>query len=130
MEDTPLISLHTSAGVRSDTTMKVYISMGGATLYALIDSRSTHNFIAEESIPATRLLPLRRKTLSVTVANGERVPCIGMLRHAAFTIEQQHFITDFFILPPAGYGVVLDTQWLATLGPLLWDFGKLSIQFW
>jgi hypothetical protein len=25
---------------------------------------------------------------------------------------------------------VLGTQWLATLGPLLWDFGQLTLQFW
>ena len=50
--------------------------------------------------------------------------------HAAFNIDQQPFGADFFVLPLAGYDVVLGTQWLATLGPLLWDFGQLTLQFW
>jgi hypothetical protein len=130
LDDAPLISLHAIAGVRSNATMKVQIAMGGATLHALLDFGSTHNFIAEDSVAATGLLPQQRDTLSVTVANGERVPCSGMFRHAAFTIDLQHFTADFYVLPLAGYDVVLGTQWLATLDPLLWDFGQLTLQFW
>ena len=32
-------------------------------------------------------------------------------------------------MPLAGYNVVLGTQWLATLGPVLWDFGARSMTF-
>jgi hypothetical protein len=51
-DDAPLISLHAIADVHSSTTMKVRITMGSAVLYALLDSGSTHNFIAEDSVPA------------------------------------------------------------------------------
>lgn len=129
-DDAPLISLHAIAGIRTSETMKVLITMGGATLHALLDSGSTHNFIAEDSVAATGLLPQRRDSLSVTVANGDRVPCVGMFRSATFAIEQEHFTADFYVLPLAGYDIVLGTQWLATLGPILWDFGQLSMSFW
>jgi hypothetical protein len=36
---------------------------------------------------------------------------------------------DFFILPMDGCQVVLGTQWLSTLGPILWDFAKLLMKF-
>ena len=67
--------------------------------------------------------------MKVTVANGERVPCPGVYRAAPFSIEGTHFSTDFFALPLAGYDVVLGTQWLATLGPILWDFSALTMSF-
>jgi hypothetical protein len=111
--------------------MKVVLTMGGATLHALLDSGSTHNFIAEDSVGATGLLPQRRDALSVTVANGEHVPYVRMFCHAAFTIEQEHFTADFYVPPlDAGYDVVLGTQWLATLGPIMWNFGRLTLSFW
>ena len=43
------ISLHAITGVRSSETMQMHIVMGGTSLLALIDSGSTHNFIAAEA---------------------------------------------------------------------------------
>lgn len=127
-DDAPLISLHAIAGVRTISTMKVVIKMGSATLHALLDSGSTHNFIAEggghRSAPAAPQLPLRHR------GQWDRVACVGMFRGANFSIEQQPFTADFYVLPIAGYDVVLSTQWLATLGPILWDFGQLTLSFW
>lgn len=39
------------------------------------------------------------------------------------------FETSFYVLPLGGCDVVLGVQWLATLGPIMWDFLKLSMQF-
>jgi len=33
-------------------------------------------------------------------------------------------------MPLAGYDVVLGAQWLATLGPKLWDFHAGSVSSW
>ena len=63
------------------------------------------------------------------MANGERVSCPGMYRAAAFSIDGETFSTDFFALPLAGYDVVLGTHWLASLGPILWDFRALTMSF-
>ena len=64
------------------------------------------------------------------MANGERVQCPDMFRKAPFSISAEEFTTDFYALSLAGYDVVLGTQWLATLGPILWDFGALTMSFW
>ncbi|WVZ76732.1 LOW QUALITY PROTEIN: hypothetical protein U9M48_024677 [Paspalum notatum var. saurae] len=64
------------------------------------------------------------------VANGEHVPCLGSYSGAPFSIHGDTFKADLFILPLAGYDMVLGTQWIATLGPILWDFGHLTMQFW
>jgi len=71
-----------------------------------------------------------RGGLKVTVANGERVPCLGVFRNTAFAINGEPFAADLFVLPLAGYDIVLGTQWLAALGPILWDFGTLTMSFW
>lgn len=117
--DVPLISLHAIVGVRTSETMQVHIHLGGATLLALLDSGSTHNFVFEDVASRTALNLLPRCNMKVTVANGEQVPCPDTYHGTAFSIEGKAFSTDFFALPLAGYDVVLDTQWLASLGPIL-----------
>ncbi|XP_066340433.1 uncharacterized protein [Miscanthus floridulus] len=128
--NSPLISLLAMAGVRSSETMQVHIQLGGASLLALLDSGSTHNFVSEEAAARTSLRLQPRGNMKVTVANGERVPCPGVYRAVPFSIASEPFSTDFFALPLAGYDVVLGTEWLASLGPILWDFGALTMSFW
>ena len=51
--------------------------------------------------------------------NGERISCLGIIRQAALTISGDTFAVDLFVMPLASYDVVLDTQWLMSLGPIL-----------
>jgi hypothetical protein len=44
-------------------------------------------------------------------------------------LQQLSFSTNFYILPLGGCDMVLGAQWLRTLGPILWDFSKLSMVF-
>ena len=55
--------------------------------------------------------------------------CVGVIRQAAVTIHGDLFHADLFVMPLAGYDMVLGTQWLATLGPVLWDFGARTMTF-
>lgn len=47
----------------------------------------------------------------------------------AFTINGSTFHTDLFVMPLAGFDVVLGTRWLGTLGPIVWDFASASMAF-
>jgi hypothetical protein len=126
----PLISLLAMAGVRTRETMQVHIQLGGNRLLALLDSGSTHNFVSSEAAGRTSLQLNPRGNMKVTVANGEKVPCPGVYRNVPFTIDGESSTTNFFALPLAGYDVVLGTEWLASLGPILWDFSALTMSFW
>jgi hypothetical protein len=42
-------------------------------------------------------------------------------------IGGESFLMDFYIIPLDGYDVVLGCEWLRTLGPIVWDFTKLSM---
>ena len=108
----------------------MHIVMSSTSLLALIDSGSTHNFIAAEAAGHANLPTLTQGQLRVIVANGERVQCPDVYRNAPFSVNTEEFQADFYGLPLAGYDVILGTQWLATLGPVLWDFGVLTMSFW
>ena len=99
--------------------MQLNVSLGGTSFLALLDSGSTHNFISESAAQRTGLPLQRRPRLTATVANGERVSCVGVIRGAAITIHGDTFHADLFVMPLAGFDMVLGTHWLATLGPVL-----------
>jgi hypothetical protein len=128
-EDTPVFSLQALARVTFTDTMKLEVGLGSASLVALLDSSSTHNFISE--VVAHRIgLPLQhRPRLTAMVANGERVACVGVICDALLTIGGASFPADLHIMPLAGYDVVLDTGWLAVLGPIVWDFSNRTVSF-
>jgi len=128
-EETPQFSLHAIAGVAFSDTMQIRVALGDATLTALLDSGSTHNFISEDAALRFGLLIQHRPRLTATVANGERVACVGVLRHAPLAIHGDTFYVDLFVMPLAGYDVVLGTQWLATLGPIVWYFSARTMSF-
>ncbi|WVZ49394.1 hypothetical protein U9M48_000760 [Paspalum notatum var. saurae] len=117
------ISLHAMAGIQMGDTMKVAISLGASTLQALLDSGSTHNFISEVATARCGLRFEARTGMRVAVGNGERLS--GRL-----TINTEEFTADLFVHPLAGYDVVLGTQWLASVGPILWDFSRRTMAFW
>ena len=63
------------------------------------------------------------------MANGEKIQCPGVLRQAPLTIDGEVFHVDLFVMPLAGYDLVLGTQWMVTLGPITWDFTARTMSF-
>jgi len=116
--------------MRLANTLQIWVSLGGLNLTALLDSGSSHNFIAESAALRTGLAIQRHSSLTATVANDEHVPCPGVIRQATFTVKDDHFSADLYLMPLAGYDVVLGAQWLATLGPMLWDFNAGTVSSW
>ena len=127
--ETPVFSLHAVAGVAVGAPILLRVTLGAATLVALVDTGSTHNFIGEAAAHRTGLAILPRPRLTATVANGEKVACPGVLRHAPISIEGMTFDVDLYVMPLAGYDMVLGTQWMATLGRIAWDVATHTLSF-
>ncbi|XP_068662944.1 uncharacterized protein [Aristolochia californica] len=68
-------------------------------------------------------------TATVSVANGKKVPSYGISKAVTFSIGSTSFNAEFFVIPMAGFDMVLGIKWLQTLGPILWDFSALTMSF-
>lgn len=79
-EETPHFSLNAIVGVFVSDTMHVRVAMGITVFMTLLDSGSTHNFIAEDAVLRTGLPLQRRPCLTTTVENGDRVTCPSVIR--------------------------------------------------
>jgi hypothetical protein len=120
--DAPLFSLHAVAGVAVSSTIQLRAQVGGVDFTTLIDTGSMHSFIEEEAAQRAGLPIEPCPRLTSTVANGERVACPGVLRQAPLTIEELQFGVDLYIMPLAGYNVVL--------GPTGWRPWATSPRTW
>ncbi|XP_066311855.1 uncharacterized protein [Miscanthus floridulus] len=128
-QEAPLFSLRAVAGMPICDSIQVHVTVGAATFTALLDTGSTHNFIAEVAAARTGLAVHSRPRLCATVANGERIACPGVLRRAPIAIAGEAFCVDLYVMPLAGYDVVLGTQWMVTLGKMVWDFTTRTVAF-
>ncbi|WVZ63880.1 hypothetical protein U9M48_013475 [Paspalum notatum var. saurae] len=128
-EDTLVFSLQAPTGVSPAATMQLRVALGSASLVALLDSGSTHNFISEAAASRSGLPLQPRPRLTAMVANGERVRCVGVLRDAPLRVDGDSFPADLYVMPLAGYDVVLGTRWLSALGSIVWDFNQRRMSF-
>jgi hypothetical protein len=127
--DAPCFSLQALAGVALADTMQITVTLGPASLVALVDSGSTHNFISATAAHQSGIPIQRRPRLTAIVANGERITCVGVLRNAPLHVEGEPYPADLFVMPLAGYDVVLGTRWLGALGPIVWDLASRRMTF-
>ncbi|KAA8544487.1 hypothetical protein F0562_022473 [Nyssa sinensis] len=104
-KELPEISLHAISGACASETMRVRGGIGHVSTTVLVDSGSTHNFMSEVLAKKVGLQLEHGGRFEVVVASGEKLSS------------------------PEGYDIVLGTQWLCTLGPILWDFAKLQMKF-
>jgi hypothetical protein len=126
----PLISLDAITGISATETMRLQVRLLDTVMEALVDSGSTHSFISWETASRLHLQPDYRPGIQVTIANGDRVASTYICRGIHIFINNEEFVLDFFVIPLAGYEMVLGVQWLRTLGPILWDFGRAQMSCW
>ena len=127
--EAPCFSLQAVAGVPVADTMQLAVQLGAASLVALLDSGSTHSFISEEAARRSGL-PLRhRPRLTAMVANDEKITCAGVIRDAPLLIAGASFPAELFVMPLAGYDIVLGTKWRGALGPIVWDLANRRMSF-
>jgi hypothetical protein len=127
----PTISIHALAGIAlcSSRTMKVRVIINTVALTSLLDSGSIDNFIGIDAAAHAGLQLTPCGNLRVTITNGDRVSSPGDCRDVSSTIDGEEFIIASYGLALGAYNMVLGVQWLESLVPILWDFGRHTMAF-
>uniref|UniRef100_A0A2N9I5J7 Chromo domain-containing protein n=1 Tax=Fagus sylvatica TaxID=28930 RepID=A0A2N9I5J7_FAGSY len=123
------ITLCALLGSTSPSTMRVIAIVNGQTTVVLLDTGSTHNFM-DGTLAKTLKLPIDGESnFGVRVANGQVIRTLGECKEVKFKMQGLHLNLTFNLLELGGYGIVLGTQWLSTLGMINWDFKNLMMGF-
>lgn len=123
------ISLNALTGSISYRTMRVKGNVKKKLINILIDSGSTHNFLSPEVIKRVNISTEVTDSLPVSVADGTKMMSTAMCRNFQWEMQGTIFQADMRILQLKGCDMVLGIQWLATLGPVKWDFKNLCMEF-
>ena len=124
-----LVSIYALAGIRTYHTMLLPVMINGERLLALLDTGSTHTFLQGVAMRRLGLAPQGGNQLRVTVANGERVPYEGIARDVPVDICGPPFSITCVGLALGCFDFILGVDFLGALGPLLWDFERLTVSF-
>jgi len=109
--------------------MRVTRRVKHAPLHILIDSGSTHNFLNLATAKKLHCVIKKIPPLQVGVANEQYLLCPAMCKDFSWSLLGETFTTDVMLVTLGNYDMVLGIQWLASLGPILWDFEKLRMEF-
>lgn len=123
------ISLHALSGIQSYRTMRIIGQIKKKMLHILIDSGSTHNFLDPKIAKTTGVESQPTNPLTVVVADGTKIFSKAIVKDCTWTVQGVEFTADMRLLPLGGCDMVLGVQWLSTLGPVLWDFKNLKMEF-
>ncbi|KAL6316337.1 hypothetical protein AAG906_017972 [Vitis piasezkii] len=88
---------------------------------------SIHALVGSPNLKTMRFLG--HIWLSVKVANGQAIHSEGVVQQVPLHMQGNLYTIDFYILTLGGCDIVLGVQWLQTLGPILWDFSRLQMEF-
>ncbi|XP_077224918.1 uncharacterized protein LOC143858163 [Tasmannia lanceolata] len=125
----PQISVHALSGSTSHQTMRIRGYIKRQPIIILIDSGSTHNFLDPGTAKRTACEVQKSQPLKVVVADGGKVTSVAECKGLKWVMQGTIFQADVKLLPLGGCDLVLGIQWLATLGPVVWDFARLRMEF-
>ena len=69
------------------------------------------------------------KPLMVAMADGTKISSTMICKKLTWSMQGKEFKADMRLIPLGGCDMVLGIQWLAQLGPILWDFKNLRMKF-
>jgi len=128
-DDTPEISLNAIRGEKTDKTFQVRAVIRLGVAWVLLDTGSTHNFIATRAADHLQVPVQYRPGLRVALPDGGKMASSGICRGLQMAVQGYEFSTDFFAIPLKGFDIVLGIRWLKQLGPIIWDFAAREMEF-
>ncbi|KAM0019501.1 putative nucleotidyltransferase, Ribonuclease H [Helianthus debilis subsp. tardiflorus] len=123
------ISYNALSGGYNASTLRFTGHVKGKQVQVLLDGGSTHSFVQTKVASHLNLTIEAIVPFTVLVGSGERLPCTGMAKQVAVTIQSHTVLVDFYVLPLQGWDVVLGVSWLSTLGRVLTDYAAGSFEF-
>lgn len=122
------ISLNALSGVIAFQTFRVTGNYGKKPMQLLLDSGSTHNFLDINLAEKMGCIIQDSSPMMVKVVDGSKMLCDKWVQGFTWKLQGVDFCADVFLLSLGGCDMDLAIQWLSSLGPIIWDFNKLTMQ--
>jgi hypothetical protein len=125
----PVISLNSLTGFSAPQTLKIIDYIKHRKFIILVDSGNTQNFIHRHISQETNRYIHAVNNFQIMIANGRSMKCGGHFENVRLQIGDYHLKSHMFSIDMGGCDIVLGSNWLRNLGPILMDFKELTMQF-
>jgi hypothetical protein len=129
MANALVVSLYALACISTSKSMVVPVLIKGERFLALLGTGSTHNFLRGDTMQRLGLTTSGGEQLRVTVANGDRLPCVRIARNVPIVIGGAVFSVTCAGIDLGGFDFILGVDFLRTLCPILWDLEAMTVSF-
>ena len=96
----------------------------------LIDFGSTHNFIHYKLANVLNWFLYPAPKFQVMIADGGTINCLGKCRNINLAMGEYILNIPIISIPMGGVDVVLNVQWLQSLGIVAFNFQELFMKFY
>jgi hypothetical protein len=112
------LSIAVLSGVPAPKTLCLSGAIQHHKISILVDSGSSHSFIsATLASQLEGVVPLQ-PSISVKVANGQKLLCSAQVSQATWSVDAFEFITDLRVLELSAYDMILGMDWLELHSPM------------
>lgn len=121
------ISVHALAGRVVYKTLKIFGKVKNSVISILLDTGSTHSFIDPQAARQFNSAIVHTNTLSVTVANGDKMECASKYVQFKWLMGGYEFVFDPKLLKLGGCDMVLGVDFLTRYGPTKFDYAAWKV---
>ncbi|KAE9586507.1 putative nucleotidyltransferase, Ribonuclease H [Lupinus albus] len=121
------LSLYSMTGLTSSRSWKIGGMVGSKQVVVMIDCGASHNFISQELVKELQLQVEATKAYVVEIGDGHHIKCKGRCTQLTLCLPQFEVCQDFYLFALKGVDMVLGLEWLASLGKVKADFGKMML---
>jgi len=125
----PQTSLHALLGFSTPQTLKLIGYIKHYKVIVLIDSDNTHNFIHRRVTQDIHRYVCSISNFQFMITNGGMMKYGCPYENVKLQIVEYHLTTHMFSIEMGGCDIVLEVEWLCTLGPVTMNFKELYMSF-
>lgn len=110
-------------------TIKLEGELIGYSIFLLVESGATHNFIARELLSSLNMEVTPTDLFNVGLANGSKCSSQGICHVVCVKVGSYTVVVDACLLDLGGVDIILGRAWLETVGQTTNDWQRKTISF-
>lgn len=97
----------------------------------MLDSGATHNFLSPSIVKQLNIIPVRDRSLEISLGTGITVNGTGVCRGVKFGLLALEDTPDFIMMELGQLDMIVGVQWIHTLGrcEVDWETHEISFVF-
>ncbi|KAL7116648.1 hypothetical protein ACP275_03G017300 [Erythranthe tilingii] len=123
------IYFHAMMGTSATSTMQILGKIKHRQVLILVDSGSTHNFVAKQIVQDVALPIQEVPSFGVKIGNGDVIKCDQICRDISVQLPGLTIIQDFYPFALGGADLVLGIKWLASLNTVQANWNEMFLIF-